>query len=234
MPDRHKTYRLTLTPATEAALLRLKECGENKQLLSRGHESLKTYLYYTIAWIGYLPLTPWAAWQSMLQDLDQIEAGGGERAGPMLVRFSSVMTATYALCLTLDHIGGGLCGIAGSYALHDYLNNHVAWLERPARHGAVDRRERAHRVDAGRPRHLLYEVGPDGRSAADLLLVPSSGACAWQVGSQTGASRSESERWRLVSRGGRCRSPPAHPSLSVPIRLLTPTLLLGRIRLPSA
>ena len=35
MPDRHKTYRLTLTPATEAALLRLKECGENKQLLSR-------------------------------------------------------------------------------------------------------------------------------------------------------------------------------------------------------
>ena len=67
----------------------------------------------------------------MLQDLDQNEAGGGERAGPMLVRFSSVMTATYALCLTLDHIGGGLCGIAGSYALHDYLNNHVAWLERP-------------------------------------------------------------------------------------------------------
>ena len=131
----------------------------------------------------------------------------GERAGPMLARFSSVMTAT-SLCLTLDHIGGGLCGIAGSYALHDYLNNHVAWLERPARHGAVDRRERAHRVDAGRPRHLLYEVGPDGRSAADLLLVPPSGACAWQVGSQTGASRSESERWRLVSRGGRCRSPP--------------------------
>ena len=85
MPDRHTTYRLTLTPATEAALLRLKECGENKQLLSRGHESLKTYLYYTIAWIGYLPLTPWAAWQSMLQDLDQNEAGGGERAGPMLV-----------------------------------------------------------------------------------------------------------------------------------------------------
>ena len=35
MPDRHKTYRLTLTPATEAELLRLKECGENKQLLSR-------------------------------------------------------------------------------------------------------------------------------------------------------------------------------------------------------
>ena len=35
MPDRHTTYRLTLTPATEAALLRLKECGENKQLLSR-------------------------------------------------------------------------------------------------------------------------------------------------------------------------------------------------------
>ena len=35
MPARHKTYRLTLTPATEAALLRLKECGENKQLLSR-------------------------------------------------------------------------------------------------------------------------------------------------------------------------------------------------------
>ena len=61
MPARSYTYRLTLTPATEAALLRLKECGENKQLLSRGHESLKTYLYYTIAWIGYLPLTPWAA-----------------------------------------------------------------------------------------------------------------------------------------------------------------------------
>ena len=35
MPDRHTTYRITLTPATEAALLRLKECGENKQLLSR-------------------------------------------------------------------------------------------------------------------------------------------------------------------------------------------------------
>ena len=35
MPARQKTYRLTLTPATEAALLRLKECGENKQLLSR-------------------------------------------------------------------------------------------------------------------------------------------------------------------------------------------------------
>ena len=35
MPARHKTYWLTLTPATEAALLRLKECGENKQLLSR-------------------------------------------------------------------------------------------------------------------------------------------------------------------------------------------------------
>ena len=35
MPDRHTTYRITLTPATEAALLQLKECGENKQLLSR-------------------------------------------------------------------------------------------------------------------------------------------------------------------------------------------------------
>ena len=35
MPARSYTYRLTLTPATEAALLRLKECGENKQLLSR-------------------------------------------------------------------------------------------------------------------------------------------------------------------------------------------------------
>ena len=34
MPGRHATYRLTLTPATEAALLRLKECGENKQLLT--------------------------------------------------------------------------------------------------------------------------------------------------------------------------------------------------------
>jgi len=99
--------------------------------LAPGHDSLKTYLYYTIAWIGYLPLTPWPAWQSMLQDLDQIEAGGGERAGPMLVRFSSVMTATYALCLTLNYIGGEYCGIAGSAALHDYLNNHVAWLERP-------------------------------------------------------------------------------------------------------
>ena len=35
MPGRHTTYRLTLTPATEAELLRMKECGENKQLLSR-------------------------------------------------------------------------------------------------------------------------------------------------------------------------------------------------------
>ena len=35
MPARHTMYRLTLTPATEADLLRLKECGEDKQLPSR-------------------------------------------------------------------------------------------------------------------------------------------------------------------------------------------------------